>query len=754
MFQRISVSTAIGLSLLVGTSSGYAHTPAESGATQLGGVEVTATEIFRNRLSTPAPVLSYDFRYFQRFEPMTVGDMLKRIPGVSFSSDVLEYDYVQLRGIGAEYTQILINGRRLPGSAGNRAIQVDRIPAEMVERIELIRSPTAATGSQGVAGTLNIILKKGATYAGGGWRLGLQHFENGKARGSGFASIGGTHENVSFSLALDVQQRYNPKRKEEFHYTPSRELAFNEYETDTRDGTDASLSGGMNVYLDDGGQWSLNAYYLDTDRDETEHTYRIVTDPNAYGELEGSATHDKQITERGYQHESISQQTFSIDTSLDQPLGENHDLTLALSYSGYRGDTTKPEWERAYADEDIDDGEIANPDLDEIEDTRETIDTRDDSLLLTAKMKSRAAAHELVYGVELGYRTRDFTNLFLTRKYADGQTAPAFEISADQVGDGRFKLTEKRVDAYIDDTWTLTDKASLEYGLRMQYTRTAAELRHVASSDMQWNPSAHYRYRLTDDDVMRFSVARTVRRPDFEDLTPYNDVNEDSVVRGNQNLQPETAWGLDVGFEHRLAGPGGIIGLNAFYRRIQDKIELAQIGKAIGSDGDVVPLLQPTNFGHATVYGLEFDSNFPLTFIGQPDMAVFGNVTWLHSKLTDPTSGRTRAFNNQPDLIYNIGFNQRIDAWGASWGLSYQKRAESWQIHPSERVLLDYEGNLEAYIEKRFDNGMTLRLAGNNLLDAVKTEDIANLDDGHVEEYETQLEHAGAVVMLTLRGKF
>lgn len=427
---------------------------------------------------------------------------------------------------------------------------------------------------------------------------------------------------------------------------------------------------------------------------------------------------------------------------------------MALSYSGYRGDTTKPEWERAYADEDLEDGEIADADLDETEQARETIRTRDNSLLLTAKMTSRMDDHELAYGLELGYRTRDFTNLFVTRQFEPGQGIPAFETSGDQVGNGRFKLTEKRADAYVDDTWTINDKASLEYGVRMQYVRTEAEFRHVTGNDVQFNPSIHYRYRVSEDNILRASLARTVRRPSFEDLTPYNDVNEDNVVRGNQDLEPETAWGLDLGLEHRLAGPRGIIGLNAFYRRIKGKIELAQIGTAIGSDGDVVPLLQPTNFEHATVYGLEFDSNFPLTFIGRPDMAVFGNVTWLHSRLTDPTSGQTRAFNNQPDLIYNIGFNQRIDAWNASWGLSYQKRAESWQIHPTERVALDYEGNLEAYVEKRFGNGLTLRLAGNNLLDAAKTEHIANLDDGKVEEYETQLEHAGAVIMLTLRGKF
>ncbi len=48
--------------------------------------------------------------------------MLKRVPGVGFvGSDVMEYDGVQLRGLGGGYTQVLINGKQVPGAGDDRS---------------------------------------------------------------------------------------------------------------------------------------------------------------------------------------------------------------------------------------------------------------------------------------------------------------------------------------------------------------------------------------------------------------------------------------------------------------------------------------------------------------------------------------------------------------------------------------------------------------------------------------------------------
>src|SRR3546814_1357166 len=65
-------------------------------STDAHDIIVNGQIVFRNRTEDPNPVLSYDLEYFQRFEPVSVGEMLKRVPGVTFTSDVLEYDGVQI----------------------------------------------------------------------------------------------------------------------------------------------------------------------------------------------------------------------------------------------------------------------------------------------------------------------------------------------------------------------------------------------------------------------------------------------------------------------------------------------------------------------------------------------------------------------------------------------------------------------------------------------------------------------------------
>src|SRR3546814_14958717 len=82
---------------------------------QLDTVVVQAEIAYRNRTPDIAPVLSYDLEYFQRFEPHTVGDLVKRLPGAAFlGSDIMDYDGVQLRGLGAVHTPVQRNGTKVP----------------------------------------------------------------------------------------------------------------------------------------------------------------------------------------------------------------------------------------------------------------------------------------------------------------------------------------------------------------------------------------------------------------------------------------------------------------------------------------------------------------------------------------------------------------------------------------------------------------------------------------------------------------
>ena len=73
-------------------------------------------------------------------------------------------------------------------------------------------------------------------------------------------------------------------------------------------------------------------------------------------------------------------------------------------------------------------------------------------------------------------------------------------------------------------------------------------------------PSASVRYDLTGADQVYASVARTVRRASFEYLSPVTLEEElgDNDFRGDPTLEPEKAWGLDVGYERRMGRDGTV----------------------------------------------------------------------------------------------------------------------------------------------------------------------------------------------------
>src|SRR6185312_3051745 len=184
-------------------------------AVDLQSVVVTGNIGYRNHIDVPAPVLVYDQQFFAKFEPVSVGDVLRRMPGIAFVGDIGESVAPEMRGLGNGYTQILVNGRSVPGIGNDRSVAVDRIPAEIIDRIEIVRSPSADFDSQGVGGTINIILKDGATLPPGVIaRIGeTWDKKTGRIRPNASVSWSGRNDadTVFYSLTVDAQKRFNEK---------------------------------------------------------------------------------------------------------------------------------------------------------------------------------------------------------------------------------------------------------------------------------------------------------------------------------------------------------------------------------------------------------------------------------------------------------------------------------------------------------------------------------------------------------------
>jgi outer membrane receptor protein involved in Fe transport len=190
--------------------------PATGASGQTGqpqAVVITGEIAYRDRTPAIAPTLTFGQEYFQRFEPSTAGDMVKRVPSATFVSDVLEFDAVQLRGLAPAYTQVLVNGRNVPGGAEDRSFWLDRIPAEMVERVEVLRSASANRSGDAMAGAINIVLRDAYRFDGSYIRAGVTRYDDGKIKPTvglvtSTEALGGR-----ILVSLNLQDRYNPKLK-------------------------------------------------------------------------------------------------------------------------------------------------------------------------------------------------------------------------------------------------------------------------------------------------------------------------------------------------------------------------------------------------------------------------------------------------------------------------------------------------------------------------------------------------------------
>ena len=276
-------------------------------------------------------------------------------------------------------------------------------------------------------------------------------------------------------------------------------------------------------------------------------------------------------------------------------------------------------------------------------------------------------------------------------------------------------------------------------------------------------PSASLKYAIGDGRITA-SAARTVRRPGFDFLSPATLEEElgDHDLRGNPLLMPEKAWGGDLGYEHRL-GRTGVVGVNVFYRDIQDLVEIVNTGEVRvedegTEDEEEFLILQPRNVGDGEVYGIEFDLSTDLGFVGLPDTGVFGNVSWLDSSIEDVLG--ERRFNNQSEYVYNFGFIQNLREWAAAFGATYRKQGPAFGRFVAEEVTTTYGADLEIFVEKRFGDSFTIRAVGSNLLNGKKRETFNKFDtiedqvDRDFDEYELEAEEAGPVFQLVGRYAF
>lgn len=133
-------------------------------------IVVTGSRIARSEIDGPVPVVTIGAETILTDGAQNISDILNELPQVGIGTTRTNTNFltsgtgiatVNLRGLGSSRTLTLVNGRRfIGGFAGDSAVDLNNIPTDLIERVEVVTGGSSAVyGSDAVAGVVNFIMK-------------------------------------------------------------------------------------------------------------------------------------------------------------------------------------------------------------------------------------------------------------------------------------------------------------------------------------------------------------------------------------------------------------------------------------------------------------------------------------------------------------------------------------------------------------------------------------------------------------------
>jgi iron complex outermembrane receptor protein len=667
-------------------------------------IEITGgrqNEADQRRQSTAAKIV-IGREEIDRYGDSTLGEVLRRLPGVTTPGAPGRGGPPRLRGLGSGYTQLLIDGQRLPPG-----FSLESLTPEQVERIEILRAPTAETGARAIAGTINIVLREGLKRRINDFRLGVSA-ENGEVS----PSLNWNHNDSDGPLTYTLSASLFDSRRRSESLTETRieELATGTLRSDRSEiGQSESERQGLN--LSSRLQWRLG-----------EAGDTLTLSPSVFtsrSESEGASV----LTERGTEaplYDTASSQSDGRNTSgrlnvlWRQRLGAAR-LEVNGAGGGTRNRSQSQRTERG-----------GEPAVRVVDDRRET---RERTALANAKLSSLlggsvdvpGSEHNVVGGVELEAAERTETRTVLGTGAIDG-------------GDDGDKLESSnlRMAVYAQDEWQLSSKWSASAGVRWEGIHTRGEAEDGSRPDNRssvWTPLLHAVWRPDPKsrDQARISLTRSYRSPGLGSLIAQRSINTrfpadgpneplspDRV--GNPDLQPELATGIDLAVERYPAG-GGVLSANLFHRRIDDLIRSVTTLQSVPWSPVPRWVAQDQNIGDATTQGLELEAKFRLDQLidDAPGVDLRGNLSLFRSDVAG-VPGPDNRLDQQAPRVANIGADYRLRGLpllvggSLNWVPSYRT-----QLSAEQSVSVGSKSVIDAYALWTVNPDLALRLTASNL---------------------------------------
>lgn len=505
-------------------------------------------------------------------------DILSNVPTVIVDGS----GAVRLRG--SNNVRILIDGKpsALTSFEGGQGLQ--QLQASMIESIEVITNPSARYEAEGMAGIINIVLKKerkngfnGAFEATTGHPLNL---------GLG-ANMNYRHKRVNFFINYGLNYRIIPSIYDIYQEVYSNDTTF--ISTQEYDGEHIgffnNIRGGLDYFLTDQDIFTLSYYYSRAKGNR-------LTDLR-YDDFINSRNNLSSYTLRTQDEdeiEPISEYVLSYKKLFNR---KDHELNAEVRYFDHWEESDQIYTQNTFFPDGSPD--TAN-DL-----IQTSINDEFETQLLAQVDYVHPFGEEGRFEAGIRNSFRDMNNDFVvSEQNEDGVLVPLPGL------DNNF-IYKENISAVYGIYANKFQRFSYQIGLRAEWTdiETILEETNEKNPRRYGNlfPSAHLTYDLPNDHALQLSYSYRIRRPVYNDLSPYVTLSDNrNFFSGNPDLNPEFSDVIELG--HIKYFDKGSFASTLYYRHTDDKIERIRL-----VDKDGFSNTQPYNLIREDAYGLEFISS-------------------------------------------------------------------------------------------------------------------------------------------------
>ncbi len=620
-----------------------APAPAGKVEAKLDKIEVTGNQEEDARRDDTATKIVVNAAEINKYGDTQLTDVLKRLPGITVTGS-----NIRMRGLGSGYTQILLDGERPPPG-----FTIDQLSPTMIERIEIVRAATAEFSTQSIAGTINIVLKRKVSLAQREVRAVYAQGSFYKSRGANLI-MSDKDGDFSWSITGFVNSNINnyPYKGTESGFDAAGNP--NLFRSTTGlyhgDGTNFGIGPRLNWTFKNGDTLSWQSFFNSNRNDGVSDFRYLVTSgpPTPYSVSKGD--------------NSFKGDFGRTDLNWIRKLAEGAKLDLKVGFN--YGKNSNENFLRGFN----------ASDMQNLERTTNT-SANDSGFTFTGKYSTPIVeGHSLVAGWDTGINKRDEDSVQRDRPFPGVFPAvPAFNSNE------KFEASVLKLAAFAQDEWNVTPQWSVYLGLRWEGLTTTSEGQsygEIRNRSSVWSPLMQtlYKFPGRKGEQVRLALTRTYKAPATGQLIPRKFTSVENKptspdFRGNPDLQPELATGIDIALE-KFWDRGASMSLSASMRRITDynRRGLQFI------DGRWVSL--PINDGTANTKSLEFDAKFPVqTFWKEAppiDFRFNMNRNWSH---VDSVPGPNNRLDQQVPFSATLGLDYRMKNGEITAGGSFSYRS-------------------------------------------------------------------------------